>query len=163
MRPGRGRRARMPLPADDAARSRRPAARQRGCAVSARLAGKRVMIVEDEEILGAVLEDALQLSGAAAPTLCSDPDSALSALAQQGFDAAILDIALGTHDSYAIADELRRRRIPFAFATAFERLPEPYRDVPFLRKPYNYNDLVRCVAALCGVGAADGGYGHRRR
>src|SRR5690606_33155732 len=117
--------------------------------MNAVLAGKRVMVVEDEEVLAGVLDDALQLSGAVPPTLCADPQSALRALAAGAYDAAILDIALGGQDSYAVADELRRRRIPFAFATAFDRLPEPYRDVPYLRKPYDYDELLHCVAALC--------------
>jgi DNA-binding response OmpR family regulator len=119
------------------------------------LAGKRVMIVEDEEILAAVLEDALQLSGATPPTVCFDPERALSALASQDFDAAILDVALGGQNSYAVADELRHRHIPFAFATASDHLPEAYRDVPHLRKPYDYEELLRCVAALCATPAIE--------
>jgi CheY-like chemotaxis protein len=115
------------------------------------LAGKRVMIVEDEKILAAVLDDALQLSGAMPPTVCFDPERALSALASENFDAAILDVALGRRDSYAVADELRHRHIPFAFATASDHLPEAYRDVPHLRKPYDYEELLRCVAALCAT------------
>ncbi len=124
--------------------------------MNAILAGKRVMVVEDEEILAMVLEEALRLSGAMPPTLCADPDSALRALAGDRFDAAILDVALDGQDSYAVADELRRRRIPFAFATARERLPVAYRDVPCLRKPYGYGELLRCIAVLCGVGGRGG-------
>lgn len=120
------------------------------------VAGKQVLIVEDEEALRAVLADALELSGAAPPTLCSSPDDAMQALARGHFDAAILDIALGRQDSYQVADELRRRRIPFAFTTAYDERPEAYRDVPNLHKPYNYDRLLRCVRTLCGGGARDG-------
>ena len=72
-------------------------------------------------------------------------------LVSQDFDAAILDVALGGRDSYAVADELRQRHIPFAFATASDHLPETYQDVPYLRKPYDYEELLRCVAALCAT------------
>jgi hypothetical protein len=57
-----------------------------------------------------------------------------------------------------LAAELRRRRIPFAFATGFGRasLPRDFGDVPVLSKPFGSEELVQMVhSLLAGPGAAE--------
>ena len=41
------------------------------------------------------------------------------ALADGDFDAAILDVSLGADTSFALADRLMARGVPFAFATGY--------------------------------------------
>ena len=52
--------------------------------------------------------------------------------------------------------ELRRRRVPFAFATGFGRksLPPAFADVPVLAKPFGSEQLVRMVRELLATRAA---------
>jgi hypothetical protein len=46
-----------------------------------------------------------------------------------------------------VADELLRRHIPFMFATGYDQsqIPEPYRDVPRLEKPFSVSQLIASI------------------
>jgi CheY-like chemotaxis protein len=63
-------------------------------------------------------------------------------------DFAVLDINLaGTH-SFPIADILRQRGIPFAFASGYgaDGLIDGYRQETALRKPYEEKELADVIA-----------------
>ena len=90
-------------------------------------ARRRVLVVEDEILIGMLLEDMLGELGYAIAATASRVDEA-AALARDGeFDAAILDVNLNGQDVYPVADILAARGIPFVFATGYgERgLPPP--------------------------------------
>ena len=81
----------------------------------------RVLIVEDEYYLAADLELALKAQGAGVVgPICDLPD-ALSAVAKGGFDAAVIDVNLHGEFAYNVADALKRRGIPFVFATGYSQ------------------------------------------
>ncbi len=64
------------------------------------------------------------------------------------FDVAILDVNLDGEPVSPVADALVARGMPFVFATGYgERgLPEPYRDRPTLKKPFQMDGLKQCCA-----------------
>lgn len=68
---------------------------------------------------------------------------AASLAATEAIDVAILDVNLAGVASYPVADELRRRGIPFVFATGYApaSLRVDFRDYPVLRKPYMSQDV----------------------
>lgn len=59
------------------------------------------------------------------------------------FDFAILDVRVAGEVSYPVASELRRRGIPFVFASGYasDNLVAEFRDAPVLRKPYRVEDV----------------------
>jgi len=65
------------------------------------------------------------------------------------FDGAILDLHVAGQDVYPVADELRRRGIPFVFSTGSGPggLRSDYRTWPTLTKPYLEDDLERILDA----------------
>jgi hypothetical protein len=67
-----------------------------------------------------------------------------------GIDAVILDINLDGEMSYAVADELTSRGIPFVFSTGYggEELPYGYEGVPLLKKPFRRSGLGDVLAGL---------------
>lgn len=73
------------------------------------------------------------------------------ALAQEGeFDIAMLDVNLAGEPSFAVAEILRERRIPFLFATGYgiEGIEEAYRTAPVLQKPFRDGDLAAMLREI---------------
>lgn len=66
------------------------------------------------------------------------------------FDAAILDVNLYTETSFAIAEDLQARDIPFVFATGYGEtivVPDRFKDVFVVSKPYVADVLRAALAA----------------
>jgi CheY-like chemotaxis protein len=113
---------------------------------------RRVLIVEDEYYLAADLELALEAEGAGVVGPISDLPNALYEVARGGFDAAVIDINLNGEYVYDLADELRRRGIPFVFATGYSRedIPLRFSDVLRFEKPFEPAGIARHLLRLCG-------------
>src|SRR6478735_2256130 len=90
---------------------------------------KRILVVEDELMIRMLLEEALE------------------AAKNADFDIAILDVNLNGQPISPVADALVARGMPFVFATGYgERgLPEPYRDRPTLKKPFQMDGLKQML------------------
>ncbi len=99
---------------------------------------RRLLIVEDEVLIGMVLEDILDLIGCQVSANCANLADAEAAAGQGGFDAAILDVHIGGHPVFPLADRLAAAGTPLIFATGSSRdsLPERFRQSPLLEKPY---------------------------
>ncbi|WP_375403017.1 response regulator [uncultured Sphingomonas sp.] len=114
------------------------------------LAGRRVLVVEDEMLVLMNIEMAFQDLGCSAIHAAASVAEALALLARHGFDAAIIDVNLGGEKSYPVADALARLDIPFAFSTGYndhgDRLD--LGDRPVLRKPYTRAALVAVFERL---------------
>jgi DNA-binding response OmpR family regulator len=99
--------------------------------------GKRILIVEDEYFIASDLARALESEGASIVGPVADIAQGLAKASDEAIDAAILDVNLEGATSYAIADALRRRAIPFVFLTGYDdwAIAESYRDAPRIAKP----------------------------
>jgi hypothetical protein len=65
--------------------------------------------------------------------------------------AAILDINLAGERSTPIAELLRARGVPFAFASGYGTVPEGFGDsVLLIEKPYRTADIDAALRALLG-------------
>lgn len=109
---------------------------------------KRVLIVEDNVLLAMHLEDLLTALGHEVVGQAAHIDMAMEMARHSDIDFAVLDINVAGTKSFPVADILRQRGIPFAFATAYgaEGLMDGYRDSPALQKPYGQDDLERTIA-----------------
>jgi CheY-like chemotaxis protein len=117
---------------------------------SSQLARRRVLVVEDEVLIGMLLEDMLSDLGYELAATAARVDEA-SAIARDGqFDAAILDVNLNGEEVYPVAEILAARGIPFVFATGYgERgLPPAHQNRPTLQKPFQQETLERQLAGL---------------
>jgi CheY-like chemotaxis protein len=110
----------------------------------------RVLVVEDEMLIGMLLEDMLSDIGHVVVAVVSRVDEALAAVQREDFDLAILDVHLNGESVFPVAKALVDRGILFIFATGYgERgLPEEYRDRPILQKPFAKYDLAKTLATL---------------
>ncbi|WP_333683707.1 response regulator [Pontibaca methylaminivorans] len=123
------------------------------------LAGKTILVVEDEYFQAEDLEQALVKAGARLAGPCPSVAAGRIALEDGGpVDAAVLDINLGGEDVYALAEILNSREIPFLFATGYDRasLPRSYRGIPVLEKPFGIEQLLDVLVGLCERGERQG-------
>jgi DNA-binding NtrC family response regulator len=111
---------------------------------------RRVLVVEDEMLIGMLLEDMLTDMGHTVVAIVPRVNEALATARRESFDVAILDVHLNGQAVFPVAEALIERGIPFVFATGYgERgLPEQYRNRPILQKPFAMDDLVKTLAAL---------------
>ena len=109
--------------------------------------GKRVLVVEDELMIRMLLADMLEELGYTIAAEAGRLDEALEAAKTAEFDLAILDVNLNNEPVSPVADALVARGLPFVFATGYGEhgLPEPYRDRPALKKPFQVDGLERML------------------
>jgi CheY-like chemotaxis protein len=107
----------------------------------------RVLVVEDEMLIAFMVQDMLQDLGHEAVGPAMRLDEALALARFAAVDAAVLDVNLGEAKSFAVADVLRERGVPFIFATGYGRqgLDAGYRDTLTLDKPFTPADLKRAL------------------
>lgn len=114
------------------------------------LAGRRVLVVEDEWLLASDTARALQQAGAIVVGAVANLQDALSLVGEAGpFDAALLDIKLGAEMAYPVADRLREMAVPFAFVSGYAPgvRPARFEDVPFHEKPFDACAATRQLLA----------------
>jgi CheY-like chemotaxis protein len=114
------------------------------------LGGKRVLLVEDEPIIAMSIEDMLTDLGCVVVGPALSAAAAEELASNERLDAALLDINMGDGASFPIASILRRRRIPFTFATGYgpTGVPAELSDVPVLAKPYTRQALEVIIRRL---------------
>lgn len=108
---------------------------------------RRVLVVEDEMLVAMMVEDILGELGLEVAAICGHLDEALKLAANEAVDFVLLDVNLDGKRSFAVADVLRARKIPFVFATGYgvKALEAEYADVPTLSKPFMFGDLERVL------------------
>ena len=70
------------------------------------LSGRRILVVEDEMLNLAMLEDILTEAGCESVAAAATIDQAIGMIDERVFDAALLDIKLKGKRAYAVADAL---------------------------------------------------------
>lgn len=100
------------------------------------LAGIKVLVVEDEALISMMLEDMLSELGCEVVGPVAKLSTALTAITEKTFDAAILDMNLGGESAWPAADLLRINNVPVIFSTGYGQL-EGAQDLITLPKPYD--------------------------
>jgi DNA-binding response OmpR family regulator len=104
----------------------------------------RILIVEDDPLIGFDLAVELEAHGFAIVGVAPTVAKALSLLRQHGCDIAVLDVNLGRETSAAIASTLTMAQIPFIAVTGYsiDQCPQEFASVPRLSKPFQTPLLV---------------------
>jgi DNA-binding response OmpR family regulator len=107
------------------------------------LAGRCVLVVEDEILILVMIEDMLSDPGCEAVFTASSVDQALVQIDAHTFDVAMLDSNLYGQSSDPIAEALAARGVPFFFATGqkSDGMRRGYPDRPVVMKPFNFESL----------------------
>lgn len=119
------------------------------------LQGLRVLVVEDEMMVSMLIEDMLTDLGCTVIGPASRLDEALELTEAGGIDCAVLDVNLGGQPIFPVADLLRQKGAPFAFATGYgdAGLRDVDRGTPVLQKPFREGDLARVLNELRAASA----------
>ena len=112
--------------------------------------GPRVLLAEDEALVGMLIRDMLEETGCLVTGPLTDLESALQAAKSGTFDAAVLDINLGGSFAYPLADLLHGKATPFVFLTGYaeETVDERFSDAIILRKPVEREALETALRAV---------------
>jgi CheY-like chemotaxis protein len=116
------------------------------------LAGRRILVVEDEYLIAMDLKRWLRGAGVEVIGPVPSVDQALDLIEEgNALDAAVLDINLGGGEVvYPAADRLSALGVPYLFATGDVRVHDDpaYRDRPRLEKPILDPELLRALERL---------------
>ena len=98
---------------------------------------KLVLLVEDEPLVSMMLADMLSAFGHKVDGPYSRFSDAILAAKSNNLRAGILDVNLGGEKTYAVADILTDRKIPFAFVTGYgpDSIVSEFSHAPVLQKP----------------------------
>jgi two-component SAPR family response regulator len=114
------------------------------------LAGRFVLVVEDNYLVAMDEQDWLKAAGARVVGPASNADHAFALLDARKIDSAIIDINLGDGPVYEIADRLAQLGVPFVFATGYDEsaISLWFRNRPRLQKPFRADQLVQAIDRL---------------
>jgi CheY-like chemotaxis protein len=102
----------------------------------------RVLVVEDEPLIGLLLKDMLEDLGYAMIGPIALYEEALAAAREAEFEIAILDLNIQGKSAAPIADALAAKDISYIFATGNNtRLPAGHSHVRTLAKPFRTEEL----------------------
>ena len=112
-----------------------------------KLAGRNILIVEDEYLIAAEMAEAFEECGAQIVGPVSSVEEACDCIGQSSLDAAVLDVNLRGEKVFKVAELLLERGIHFVFTTGYDEdaLPEPYRSAPRIGKPADPQDVIRAL------------------
>ena len=115
------------------------------------LAGRSIMVVEDEFLLALDVEAMLVKAGCSVVGPVASCRRALATLAQTKPDAVLLDLNLGEETSEPVARALREQNIPFIVATGYSRsfMRDPaFAGIAMLPKPLDETTLIATLARI---------------
>lgn len=121
------------------------------------LAGKTILVVEDEPVIALLLEDLL-LDGGARPIFAATLVEGEAKVRSETIEAALLDVNIHGKQSYPLARILRDRGVPFIFASGYGATVHAaeFAAVPTIAKPYNLSDIERALSQAADALAAGG-------
>lgn len=111
-----------------------------------------ILVLEDEPLILMDLADQLRAWNLAPVVATSTQKQAIAAIGRLPIAAALVDIHVKGGDTFAVADVLLARGIPFIFASGSSpvELPSHLQGVPFLSKPYDLSALRIALTAAVG-------------
>ena len=114
---------------------------------STSLAGRLILICEDEPLIAIDIANAFTKAGARVLSARSLRD-ALAAVEDGALSAAVLDHALADGDSSQLCERLKERNIPFVLHSGYSEFDGACRDGVQVGKPANPQMLVTTVEGL---------------
>lgn len=114
------------------------------------LSALKVLVVEDEALVSMLVEDMLTDLGCTIVGPAAEIEEALKLAGSAEIDAALLDVNLGGRPIFPVADALRARGVPYAFASGYGEagISEDHKGASVLQKPFREADLRRVLEGL---------------
>jgi CheY-like chemotaxis protein len=120
------------------------------------LAGRRILVVEDEMLVAMLIEDILADLGCTVVGPAVRVAEALPMAESAALDCAFLDVNVAGERVFPVAAALAGRSVPFVFVSGYgeDALEAPFAGRPALRKPFPPSEIAavlkRCLATAAG-------------
>jgi DNA-binding response OmpR family regulator len=110
----------------------------------------RILVVDDEPLISMLVEGWLKELGCEVVGPARSLQDGLDLVAHAELDGAILDVNLAGESSLPLANALRLKGVPVAFATGDSGLDEDagFTDPILLNKPFMFEDVKAVVGRL---------------
>jgi DNA-binding LytR/AlgR family response regulator len=114
------------------------------------LRGWRLLLVEDNFLAALELDSIIRELGAEVVGPFGVLKKALDAVHREIIDGAVLDLRLDGELSYPVADILLERGRPIVLVTGgvTDSMPEKYRQLPCLLKPFDYSEFAKVAMSV---------------
>lgn len=117
------------------------------------IAGKRILIVEDEMLVAVLVEDTLADYGGDIIGVAATLREARRFATSEDFDAAVMDVNLAGESVHPVAEILENRGIPFIFVSGYGQsaVPKSKPNWRICAKPFRGNELAEFLSTqiLC--------------
>jgi PAS domain S-box-containing protein len=112
----------------------------------------RLLLVEDEAIVGMFMEEVLQELGFEPTHPIASLTEAMTAAERERYDGAVLDMNLKGESVYPLAELLQAQNVPFVFVTGYGRngIDERFAHVPVVQKPVTAEALAQVLFTRFG-------------
>lgn len=114
----------------------------------------KILLVEDDENLGLMLKDTLEMSGYEV-RLCRDGAKGLTAFHNENFELCIADVMLPLKDGFTLAEDIRKynRKIPLVFLTARSHKDDRIKGFrlggdDYITKPFSLEEFLLRIEAI---------------
>jgi two-component system, OmpR family, response regulator len=114
----------------------------------------KLLLVEDDENLGLMLKDTLEMSGYEV-RLCRDGAKGLTAFHNTSYDLCIVDVMLPLKDGFTLAEDIRKynRKVPLIFLTARNSKDDRIKGFrlggdDYITKPFSLEEFLLRVEAI---------------
>jgi DNA-binding NtrC family response regulator len=117
------------------------------------LAGRRILLVEDEVMVAMLLETILEDEKCTTVGPFGDLPSALAAARSEIVDGAVLDVNLAGERVFPVAEVLAERGIPFLLLSGYGAmaLPQDRQHWPVCDKPFKSDELLAVLSRVIGA------------
>lgn len=113
-----------------------------------------ILLVEDDQNLGFVIQDALKRNGYTVH-LCRDGKEGLHKFNEQAYDLCVLDVMLPNKDGFSLAEDIRtvNAMVPIVFLTAKSQTEDRIAGFKaggddYLTKPFSHEELILRIEAI---------------
>jgi CheY-like chemotaxis protein len=112
------------------------------------LAGRRVLVVEDEAVVAAMIEDMLTELGMIVVGPASTIEMGLDLARTSSLDAAVLDINVRGRRVDEVAGLLRHRSVPIVYASGYGEQGNSADASVVLEKPFRLEVLASALSSI---------------
>jgi CheY-like chemotaxis protein len=112
----------------------------------------RLLLVEDETMVGLFMEELLGELGFDPTCPITNLAEAVAAAKRERYDGAVLDMNLQGESVYPLAELLTAQDVPFVFVTGYSRggIEERFSGVPVVQKPVTSEALAQALYGKFG-------------
>lgn len=105
------------------------------------------LLIEDEAMIRMMVADMVETLGHQVAAEAGNIDRAMELARSAPFDFAIIDMNLNGIMSFAVADAIAARDIPFIFASGYNSAMkhDRHQEVPVLQKPFTVERLEETI------------------